>query len=160
NITDTVANNANPANLTVPVAPASHSLGVNKSIVIDAVAPTVVAYKVLFGSQSYNVIGSTRFDLPWQITGIQVVFSKPIVTGDASSLTGLTTSGFGGLGTSTLTWSISAIDLGTFATSLLGSGSHALKDAAGNALGGGAGFGQSFRVLWGDVTDDGVVDAR
>src|SRR6185369_16590950 len=40
-ITDTVPNNPNAANLTVPVSPAANSLGKNKTIVIDAVAATV-----------------------------------------------------------------------------------------------------------------------
>ncbi|MFO0951228.1 MAG: hypothetical protein U0835_08760 [Isosphaeraceae bacterium] len=39
-IRDTVTNNPNPAILTAPVAPAAGSLGANKSIVIDAIAPT------------------------------------------------------------------------------------------------------------------------
>src|SRR5207237_2247300 len=120
--------------LTLPAPGSAGSLGASKNIVIDAVAPTVVAYKVLFGTQSYNVIGSTRFDLPWQITGIQVVFSKPIASGDVNSLTGLTTTGFGGLGTNTLTWTISTLTVGNFATTLLGTGSHALQDSLGNRL--------------------------
>jgi hypothetical protein len=101
---------------------------------IDGVAPTVVSHSVLFGSQRYNVIGSTRFDLPWQITGIRVVFSKLITAGDVNSVTGLSTTGVSGLGTNTLTWSINAIDLGVFATSLPGSGTDALRDAAGMQL--------------------------
>ena len=42
----------------------------------------MVEYDVIFGAKNltYNLIGSTRFDLPWQITGIKVVFSKPITT--------------------------------------------------------------------------------
>ena len=66
---------------------------------------------------TYNLIGSTRFDLPWQITGIRVVFSKPIATADVNSLTGLSTTGLSGLGTKTLTWTISTITQGSFATS-------------------------------------------
>ena len=122
--------------------------------VTDATAPTVVSYRVLFGSTSYNLIGSNRFDLPWQITGIQVVFSKPIATGDASSLTGVSASGLSGLGTNTLTWSISPLTIGSFNTSLLGTGVHALKDSSGNAL---ATFSQSFKVLYGDFNGDGFV---
>jgi hypothetical protein len=123
------------------------------------VAPTVVAYYVLFGSQKYNQIGSTRHDLPWQITGIQVVFNKPIDSGDSNSLTGLTTTSFSGLGTNTLTWTIAPVTKGKFTTALVGSGTDALLDAAGNPLGGGAGFAQNFNVLEGDFNDDGVISA-
>jgi hypothetical protein len=119
--------------------------------------PTVVSYSVLFGTQSYNVIGSTRVRLPWQITGIQVTFSKAISTGDINSLTGVTTTGFGGLETNTLTWTISPVALGNPATVLAGSGADGLKDVDGNGLTGGAGFAQALKVLWGDFNDDGVV---
>ncbi len=150
----------NAATLTLPAPAASGSLGFNKNIVIDAVAPTVQHYYVLFGtSGKYDLVGSTRFDLPWEITGIQVVFSKAIAAGDANSLTGLTTTGFGGLGTNTLTWTFGPINLGVFSTALLGGGAHALKDAVGNALGNGGGYLQAFKVLQGDVNDDGVVSS-
>ena len=151
------ANNA--ANLTLPTPGAAGSLAANKNIVIDTVAPTVVSYEVLFGSQSLNLIGSTRNDLPWQITGIRVVFSKPIATGDVNSLTGLSTTGFSGLGTTTLTWTVTPLTLGNFATMLLGTGADALKDAAGNPLLGGSNFAESFKVLYGDFNDDGVVSS-
>jgi len=86
-----------------------------------------------------------------------VTFSEPITAGNVTSLTGLATTGFSGLGTNTLTWTFSPISLGSFATSLLGTGANALKDAAGNALYAGAGFSQAIRVLYGDVNDDGYV---
>ena len=50
----------------------------------------MVSFRVLFGTQSYSVTGSLRNRLPWQITGVQVVFSAPITTADVNSLTGLT----------------------------------------------------------------------
>jgi hypothetical protein len=148
------------ATLALPAPGATGSLGSNKSIVIDTVAPTVVSYSVLFGSQSYNVIGSSRNRLPWQITGISVTFSKPIATGNASSLGGVMTTSFSGLGTSTLTWTINPVALGALSTTLAGSGPNALKDAAGNALAGGAGFAQALKILEGDFNDDGVVNAQ
>src|SRR5262249_51389577 len=134
-------------------------LGGNKSIVIDTVAPTVLQFRVLFGSQSYNIIGSSRSDLPWKITGIQAIFSKPITSGDVNSLSGLTTTGLTVLGTNTLTWSISPVISGTFAASLAGSGANEIKDAAGNPMAGGAGYLQTFKVLYGDFNDDKVVTA-
>jgi hypothetical protein len=119
----------------------------------------VVAYDVLFGSQSYNLTGTTRNRLPWEITGIQVVFSRPITTGNANSLGGVTATGFNGLGTNTLTWTITPVSLGSFVTTLAGSGPNALKDANGIALGVGAGFSQNLKVLWGDFNDDGFVSS-
>jgi hypothetical protein len=151
---------SNPANLTLPAPGAAGSLGANANIVIDTVAPTVVSYNVLFGTQSYNVIGSSRNRLPWQITGIQVVFSKPIANGNQNSLTGVTTTGFSGLGTNTLTWTVNPMVLGNFATALTGNGLNALSDSAGNPLSGGAGFSQNVKVLWADFNDDGVVNAQ
>ena len=40
---------------------------------------------------------------------------------------------------------------------MTGGGIDAVTDAAGNPLGGGAGFSQDFNVLYGDVTGDGYV---
>ncbi len=148
------------ATLTLPTPGAAGSLGANKSIAIDTTAPTVASYSVLFGGQSYNVIGSSRNRLPWQISGIQVTFSKPIAQGNASSLSGVTPTAFSGLGTNTLTWSISPVALGSLSTTLAGSGPNALKDAAGNALAGGAGFTQALKILEGDFNDDGIVNAQ
>jgi hypothetical protein len=109
----------------------------------------------------YDLIGSSRNDLPWNITAVQVVFSKPITSADVNSLTGnLPVGNFSGLGTSTLTWTFSsAVSIGTFATALQGSGTHAITDAFGNALTAGSGFMQNFKVLYGDFKDSGFVDS-
>jgi hypothetical protein len=125
-----------------------------------ATGPTVVTYEVLFGSSRYNVLGTSRVRLPWQITGIRVTFSEPIATGDSNSLTGVTATGFSGIGTAVLTWTISPLSLGNFTSVLAGSGVHALKDASSNALAGGAGFTLPLKVLCGDFNDDGVVSAQ
>ncbi len=158
-IFDTVTTNPNAAVLSLPAPGAAGSLGANKSIQIDTVAPTVVEYDVVFGLKNltYNLIGSTRFDLPWQITGIKIVFSKPITTADVNSLTGVSTTGLTGLGTNTLVWSINTITQGTFSTSVLNGGVDALKDAAGNVLANP--FDQNFNVLYGDFNDDGNVSS-
>jgi subtilisin-like proprotein convertase family protein len=123
--------------------------------------PTVVSYSVLWGADSYNMLTSTRNRLPWQITGIRVVFSAPITTGNVNSLSGtsLTTTGFTGLGTNTLTWTISPLALGNFPTTLAGSGPNALQDGSGNALTNGAGFSQNLKILLGDFNDDGIVNS-
>lgn len=148
--------------LTLPAPGAAGSLGANSTIVIDTTSPTVVSYNVQWGLQSYNVIGTSRNRLPWQITSINVVFSKPIASGNVNSLsgTGVTTTGFSGLGTNTLTWTVNPLALGNFATTLAGSGANALKDAEGNALAGGAGFNQNLKILYGDFNDDGNVNSQ
>ncbi len=149
---------SNPATLTLPAPGSANSLS-KSNIVIDTTAPTILAYDVVFGSKNltYNLIGSTRFDLPWQITGIKVVFSKPITTADANSLTGLSTSGLSGLGTNTLTWSINTISLGTFSTTLLntGAGCHQgrRREHPRRAVR------SDFKVLYGDFNGDGVVSS-
>jgi len=146
--------------LTLPTPGAAGSLGANKNIVIDTTSPTVVSYSVDFGSQAYNLTGASRTThLPWSVTGVTVVFSKPIATANAASLGGISATGLSGLGTSTLTWTFPAITNATLSTTLAGSGPNAIKDAAGNALSGGAGFSQSFSVLYGDFNGDGVVNA-
>jgi hypothetical protein len=124
--------------------------------------PAVVSFSVLWGAKSYNVIGTTRNRLPWQITGIQVVFSAPIASANLNSLSGagVTPTGLSGLGTNTLTWTISPLALGNFPATLAGSGANAIKDAAGTALAGGAGFSQNLKILYGDFNDDGVVNSQ
>jgi hypothetical protein len=146
------------ANLTLPAPGGAGSLGANANIVIDTTAPTVVSYLVDFGSVNFNLIGASRTaHLPWSVTGITVVFSKPIATANVASLGGISATGFSGLGTNTLTWTFPAITNATLSTVLAGSGTNAIKDAAGNGLSGGSGFSQAFSVLYGDFNGDGVV---
>jgi Dockerin type I domain len=146
--------------LTLPNPGAAGSLGANKNIVINTVAPTVVQYQVLFGTSGvYDLVTSSRFDLPWTITGIRAVFSEPITSADVNSLTGLPTTGFSGLGTSTLTWTITAQTDGVFSTALKGTGPDSIQDAAGNNLNGGVDFLDVLRVLYGDFNDDHVVSS-
>jgi len=85
-----------------------------------------------------------------------VTFSEP-VTGNASSLTGVSVTGFSGSGTNTLTWTFSALTRATYNTKVLGTTANAVKDLAGNPLGGGVDFAQILNVLPGDVSDDGNV---
>jgi len=139
----------------------STSFSLTNNAVVSA-GPTVVSYNVTWGTVgTYNVIGTTRNRLPWQITGVKVVFSEAIATGNVNSLsgTGLTTTGFSGLGTNTLTWTINPLAIGNFPTTLAGSGANALKDSGGNALAGGSGFSQNLKILYGDFNDDGVVNS-
>jgi hypothetical protein len=148
-----------PVPLNVPVGAANpNSLAAQKNLVIDTTAPSVVDYRVVFGSKSYSLNGSVRFDLPWRITGIQVVFDEPIAAGAAASLTGLAADRLTGLGTTTLTWRLSTpLVQGSPATALADSGPNALTDPAGNPI---RPFSQGFNVLWGDFDGNGVVDGR
>ncbi|WP_435016778.1 reprolysin-like metallopeptidase [Tundrisphaera sp. TA3] len=152
-----IASGGVPASLTLPAVGGPGSLGANRNLRVDGVAPVVLEYRVLFGSRSYRLTSADRI-LPWEITGIQVVFSEAISSGDVASLAGLSGTSFSGLGGDTLTWGIGALTQGVFATSLLGSGASALRDAAGNPLLGG-GYAQGFRVLFGDVDGDGFVSS-
>ena len=151
---------SSPATLTVPVAASTGSLATNKAIIIDTGGPHVVSFSVLFGTSSYNLTGSSRVRVPWEITGIQVVFDRTITQANANSLTGVSATGFSGLGTTTLTWSINAVDVATLSTMLAGSGPNAILDGLGNGLAGGAGYSQLIKVLLADFNDDGVVDAQ
>lgn len=147
------------ADLTLPVG--GSALSGTSNIKIDAVAPVVQAYKVLFGSQSFDLLTSTRVRLPWAVTGIQATFSKPITQADAASFVGIAAASISGVGTNTVTWNFGGpITIGSFATSLAGTGADAVKDQFGNALTQGSGFAQSFKVLQGDVNDDGVVNSQ
>ena len=120
---------------------------------------TVVSFNVLFGTESYNLAASSRTRLPWAITGIQITFSKTIDSGNLSSLGGVTTTGFSGLGTKTLTWKIKPLSQGNFSAVLFGDGPNALSDSDGNTLNRGSGFIQLLKILPGDFNDDGVVSA-
>jgi hypothetical protein len=138
---------SNAANLALPAPGTAGSLGANKSIVIDTIAPTVVSYSVLFGTQSYNMAGATRNRLPWLITGIQVVFSEA-VNATAASLTGLSPTGVSGSGTNTVIWNFAAVsNLPSTLTHVLGTTANAVTDLAGNPLGGGTDYVQALKIL-------------
>ncbi len=122
-------------------------------------APTVVDVRVLYGNnQSFDLNTSTRTDLPWAITGIQVVFSEAIGSASLASVGGLSATSLSGLNTNVLTWNINALTQGNFSAILSGIGANGLRDEAGNLLAGGN-FVQSFQVLQGDFNDDGVVNS-
>jgi hypothetical protein len=145
-----------PATVTLPAPATAGSLGANKNLVVDAIGPNVVAFKVLFGSKSYDLLTSSRIDVPWRITGIQAVFGEPVYAGNKLSLSGLPARKLTGLGTNTLTWTFNGILKGSFNATLLNSGPNALKDIAGNPI---AAFSKPFKVLYGDFNDDQKVDA-
>jgi hypothetical protein len=142
--------------LVLPTPGTSGSLGFNKNIVVDGIIPQLLEFRVLFGSKSYNLLGSTRTRLPWRITGVQAVFSEPIVTGNRFSLGGLSALSFIGKNTNTLTWKFAAKIKGSFTATLADTGVNALKDASGNPI---AAFSKAFQVLYGDVDDNGIVNA-
>jgi|ERR1017187_4867844 subtilisin family serine protease len=120
--------------------------------------PTVVSYNVICGTGcSYNMIGSSRVHLPWQITGVQVVFSHPITSANINSLTGVTASGFSGLGTTTLTWTFTGVTNGNLSTALATTGGNAISSALAPLTGSNTSF--ALKILQGDMSDDGVVNA-
>jgi hypothetical protein len=127
---------------------------------VDKTAPSVLEYRVVYGNgRTFNVLGSTRNILPWQVTGILVLFSEPMGTASLGSLGGVTSTALTGLGTSLLTWSINTVSQGTLNTVLRASGLNFIADTAGNRLLGGTNFTRTLRILWGDFTGDGVVNA-
>lgn len=150
------ATTGNDAILTLPAPGTAGSLGANKDIVIDAVGPTVVSYRVLFGRKWYDLVGSSRFDVPWKVSAIQAVFDEPVTAGNVRSLTGVSAFRLTGLWTTTLTWRVRSITRGSFATGLVTSGVNALRDASGNPV---TAFSHTLNVLYGDFNDDGVVNA-
>lgn len=131
---------------------------------IDKTVPAVTAYRLIYGNNlAYNLIGSSRFTVPWQITGIEAVFSES-VGGNINSLLrtngSLPISSFSGAGTSTLRWTFqNTMTSDRVFSELRGSGNDAVLDAAGNLLGSGTNFTQNFNVLYGDVNGDGYVSS-
>ena len=120
-------------------------------------APTVVSYQVLNGTQSYDLVGSSRVRLPWTaITAIRVRFSTVITTATAASLSGLSATAVSGVGTDTLTWTLaSPLPLGNVSTSLAGTGPAAISGPGGPLTT----YNRNFKVLPGDFNDDGVVNS-
>ncbi|SEG42374.1 hypothetical protein SAMN05421819_2853 [Bryocella elongata] len=119
----------------------------------------ITAFKVLFGSTAYTISTASPAILPWNVTGIQVTFSEPVVTGTINSLGGITATGFSGVGTNTLTWTIAPTSSANVTLTLATTGINMLSDASGNALELGNPFSQGLKVLAGDVNADGVVNA-
>ena len=126
---------------------------------LDTTDPAIVEFNVLYGSRRFDLLGSTRTYLPWEITGVEVVFSEPIANAGLGSLSGVAVNGFSGLGTDTLTWSIDPLSRGSLSLALRAGGANGIRDAAGNRLNGGADVSQALQVLYGDYTDDGFVSS-
>jgi hypothetical protein len=104
------------------------------------------------------MVTNTRLHtLPWQVTGLQVVFSQVITAADANSLTGVSATGFSGLNTNTLTWTFTGVTNGNLPTALATTGPHAITSAGGTLTGANTSF--ALRILQGDMNDDGVVNA-
>lgn len=131
---------------------------------IDKTVPAVTAYRLIYGNNlAYNLIGSSRFTVPWQITGIEATFNES-VAGNINSLLrtngSLPISSFSGAGTNTLRWTFqNGITADRVFSELRGSGNDAVLDTAGNLLGSGTNFAQNFNVLYGDVNGDGFVSS-
>jgi hypothetical protein len=130
-------------------------------------APQVTDVRVLFGNQSYSLIGNTR-DLPWTtITAIQVVFNQDVVI-DANDLrlSGVSVAAYGGTftydpETHTATWAL-ASPIGRDRLTLSLDGDGASGDGNnGVHIGGvylnGGDYDVHFNVLPGDFDGDGLV---
>ncbi len=140
----------------------------NVAIVITPAPPTVIDFRVLYGiGKSYDLTTSTRLDLPWMITGVEVVFDEAVF-GTNSSLVrtngALAIAGYSGNGTNTLIWTFqSALVTADVISQLVATGANGIHDATGNELdgdgngGGGDAYSRTFEVLYGDFNDDGVV---
>jgi hypothetical protein len=132
---------------------------------IDKTAPRAAQVLVTYGNgRTFDLATlGTRQSLPWQITGIRVVFTEPVTAGaGALALTGragiLAIRPVEGNGTTVLTWTLQTpitLDQVTAALSTAGG----IADAAGNALAGSStSFG--FAVVYGDVNGDGQVTSN
>jgi hypothetical protein len=127
---------------------------------LDRTAPSVARFYVLYGNgQRYDLATAARLNLPWAITGVQVVFTEAVTASAASlALTGrygpLAVSTFGGSGTDTLTWTLaSPVTLDRLALALASAGANGVRDAAGNMI---QSVATSFEVyvVLGDVSGD------
>lgn len=130
---------------------ATHGRGM-WDIALPPVPPAVVSYRVLFGTQNFNLTGSARTRLPWRPTSIQVGFTSP-VNATQPGLTGVATTGISGSGTATVTWTTNPLANGNYSTQL----QPTITDLAGNPL---ALTNQLVRILYGDFNDDGVVNSQ
>jgi hypothetical protein len=147
--------NGQAVDRTLPAPGAANSLGANANLVIDAKAPAVVDFRVLYGTRWYSVTNNPPRVLPWAITGVRVVFDEPVTTGRAASLTGLTPMRVTGVRTNTLTWRFRAVGRGSFNFGFSSVAANMLKDRSGNPV---AGFNQFVEVLWGDFNGDREVN--
>jgi hypothetical protein len=149
--------------VTFNAADKDNGIGTTTQTLTVAAAPQVQHMYVTFGSHgTFDFNASTRKDLPWQITAIQIVFDTEVNGSMAGlSLTGhkgaLAVATFSGNGTKTLTWTLAnPIQADRVKLALTG-----ITDAfEGMALSGGNPYLRSFNVLYGDFDDNGVVDSR
>jgi CSLREA domain-containing protein len=170
----TIANGAASVSATANGTAGSYQVPVSTSgmtnqddfSLINAPPPKVVAFRVLYGNgKSYDLINSSRVDVPWLVTGVEAVFNEAVYGTSASlvnSSGALPISGFSGNGSSTLRWTFqSALATADIMAQLIAAGSDQIHDAAGNALDGdgvgGDAFAHDINVLYGDFNDDGVV---
>jgi hypothetical protein len=119
----------------------------------------ITTVKVLVGSTSYTVTPSSPSILPWTVTGIQVTFTEPVLNGNINSLTGITATGFSGIGTDTPTWTFAPTASANLTFTFVTSGLNLISDASNNALNAGGVVQMPLKILAGDVNADGVVNA-
>lgn len=133
----------------------------------DITSPIAISYRVTFGSQDafegpqrFELNTSSRNQLPWQITGMEVGFSKPIGQANVNSIIGVVANSVKGLKTNTVAWAINPMGSRTVSVRLQDAGPNSIKDGVGNALNDDMSPKRSFSILLGDVNDDGIVDTK
>lgn len=119
---------------------------------IPALPAAVSTISVLFGTQNFQVTGSTRTRLPWRPTGIRVGFTNPVNAVQAD-LTGITTTGISGSGTAAVTWSSNPLANGNYTAGVQAT----ITNLTGEPI---TAVNQSIRILYGDFNDDGVVNSQ
>jgi hypothetical protein len=144
--------------VTTTQTPIAGAVSNTATLTVNAPQPTVVSYNLICGANCvYNMIGNGRTHLPWQVTGVRVVFSQTITSANVNSLTGVSASGFSGLGTATLTWTFTGVANANLPTALATSGPNAITSAGGTLTGSNTSF--NLKILEGDMSDDGIVNA-
>ncbi len=132
----------------------------------DVTRPQVTDLQVHFGNRSASILGLGR-TLPWlNVDAFDVFFSEDVSVVQASlaplgvNVPPYATTGFSyNAGTHVAHWGLSApLGIDRIQFTLDGHTAAGVKDTSGNLLEGGD-FGQTLRVLPGDVNGDGVVSA-
>jgi subtilisin-like proprotein convertase family protein len=128
-----------------------------QSYAIDKVAPSVSQFRLLYGtSGSHDLLSGPRVNVPWAITGVQVVFSEATngsITAFERTNGAMPIASHSGNGTTSHTWNfVSPMDMAVVITRLK---AGQIGDALGNLLA--VDYGRNFNALEGDFNGDGVV---
>ena len=148
----------NNATLTLPAAGATHSLGANKDIVIDAVAPTASVTRTDLSAPSGT---SATFTVTYDGTGTEIdatsiAVGNVTVTGPGSvalTVTGVSWDAATNTATYTFTPQGGSWDDGDSGTYTIGIVANSVKDTAGNAVAAAASA-KTFQAVYGPIVTD------